>query len=155
MTSALQPILSGLVTVTHRITRIAATSTGDSTSPAIWRTLGVLGTEGPMRLGQLAVASRVSQPTMTKLIAGLVENEWVKRIADSSDARAWQIAIAPKGDTALSEWRTRIGVAMEPFFADTTDEEREILARAVEIIAQRTRPAHLNSSTPAHEMVSA
>jgi len=155
MTSALQPILSGLVTVTHRITRIAATSTGDATSPAIWRTLSVLGMEGPMRLGQLATASRVSQPTMTKLIAGLVESEWVKRIADTSDARAWQIAIAPKGEAALADWRTRIGEAMEPFFTDTTEAEREILARAVDIIAERTRPASVLHSIPAHEMVNA
>ena len=137
MTSALQPILSGLVTVTHRITRIAATSTGDSTSPAIWRTLGVLGTEGPMRLGQLAVVSRVSQPTMTKLIHGLADDELVRRIADVDDSRAWLIAITPKGTEALAEWKGQLATALGHLFDDLDDDEWRVLDHAAQLLSTR------------------
>ncbi|GGF28052.1 MarR family winged helix-turn-helix transcriptional regulator [Subtercola lobariae] len=137
MNSELSALLGDLVTVTHRLTRLAAQATGENTSPAAWRTLSVLTSAGPMRLGELAAASRVSQPTMTKIVRGLNELEWIKRIADSSDARAWQIAIAPKGQIALDDWRFRLGVALEPLFADLSSREVDVLAEATDLIGDR------------------
>ena len=136
-THELSTLLGDLVTVTHRLTRLAAQATGESTSPAAWRTLSVLTSAGPMRIGELALASRVSQPTMTKIVANLNEVEWIKRIADSSDARAWQIAIAPKGQNALNDWRYRLGAALEPLFADLTTRELGVLAEATDLIGDR------------------
>jgi DNA-binding MarR family transcriptional regulator len=135
--SELSTLLGDLVSVTHRLTRLAAQATGESTSPAAWRTLSVLTSAGPMRIGELASASRVSQPTMTKIVANLNELEWIKRIADSSDARAWQIAIAPKGQNALNDWRYRLGAALEPLFSDLTHRELEVLSEATDLIGDR------------------
>ncbi|MCU1482844.1 MAG: MarR family transcriptional regulator [Subtercola sp.] len=90
-----------------------------------------------MRLGELAAASRVSQPTMTKIVRNLNELEWIKRIADSSDARAWLIAMAPKGQAALDDWRYRLGVALEPLFADLSSRELVVLAEATDLIGDR------------------
>src|SRR6478609_619208 len=101
----LHEILGDLVVASHRLARLAARVTGNTESPATWRTLSVLQSVGPLRLGELAAHSRVSQPTMTKIVHNLVETEWIKRIADVSDARAWQIAITPKGAAALQTWR--------------------------------------------------
>ncbi|MEF2977833.1 MarR family winged helix-turn-helix transcriptional regulator [Subtercola sp. YIM 133946] len=137
MNSELSALLGDLVTVTHRLTRLAAQATGENTSPAAWRTLSVLTSAGPMRLGELAAASRVSQPTMTKIVRNLNELEWIKRIADSSDARAWLIAIAPKGERALDDWRFRLGVALEPLFADLSSRELDVLAEATDLIGDR------------------
>ncbi|MCU1481476.1 MAG: MarR family transcriptional regulator [Subtercola sp.] len=137
MNSELSALLGDLVTVTHRLTRLAAQATGETTSPASWRTLSVLTSAGPMRLGELAAASRVSQPTMTKIVRNLNELEWIKRIADSSDARAWLIAIAPKGERALDDWRFRLGVALEPLFADLSSRQLDVLAEATDLIGDR------------------
>ncbi|MDO9395537.1 MAG: MarR family transcriptional regulator [Herbiconiux sp.] len=134
----LQNLLSDLVSVTHRLTRIAAQATGESTSPATWRTLSVLSTFGPMRLGELAKQSRVSQPTMTKIVANLNEVEWIRRIADVDDARAWQIALAPKGVRALADWRERLGAALAPLFDDLDREEVEVISRAVDLLHECT-----------------
>src|SRR3954452_20205115 len=100
-TPELHQILGDLVVAAHRLTRLAARVTGSTESPATWRTLSVLQAVGPMRLGELATHSRVSQPTMTKLVRNLVDAEWVKRIADTDDARAWQIAITANGAAGL------------------------------------------------------
>lgn len=135
--SSLREVLSDLITVTHRLTRLAAQATGNQESPAIWRTMSVLATMGPMRLGELAAQSRVSQPTMTKIVKNLAETEWIKRIADKSDARAWQIAAAPKGLTALAEWRVQLGEALTPVFADLSASERDVLERAVHLLQDR------------------
>ena len=52
-------ILESLLVSTHRLTRLAANSTGSKTPAAQWRTLSILETDGPMRIGELAAASRV------------------------------------------------------------------------------------------------
>lgn len=137
MNSELSAILGDLISVTHRLTRLAAQATGETTSAATWRTLSVLTSCGPLRIGELAAQSRVSQPTMTKIIANLNELEWIKRIAVSNDARAWQIAMAPKGQIALESWRLRLGTALAPDFLDLSPEETMTLVRAIDLIESR------------------
>jgi DNA-binding MarR family transcriptional regulator len=130
-------LLGDLVSVTHRMTRLAARATGNQESPAVWRTLSVLVQMGPMRLGTLAVQSRVSQPTMTKIVKNLVDEGWIERIADRTDARAWQIGITPDGAASLEAWRLELGEALTPIFADLTEEDRVVLERAVGILHAR------------------
>jgi DNA-binding MarR family transcriptional regulator len=136
-TQLLRQTLGDLVVASHRLTRVAAQATGSTESPATWRTLSVLQTSGPLRLGELAAQSRVSQPTMTKLVRNLVESEWVGRIADTEDARAWQIAITAKGAAALQEWRETLSEALVPMFADLSDDELAAMRCTVEVIAAR------------------
>lgn len=136
-TEELKGTLGDLVVASHRLARLAARVTGSTESPAIWRTLSVLQTSGPLRLGELATHSRVSQPTMTKLVRTLVESEWVKRIADTDDARAWQIALTRKGADALQAWKEELSAALVPMFADLSDDELAAMRCTVEIIASR------------------
>ena len=133
----LQQTLGDLVVAAHRLARLAARVTGSTESPATWRTISVLQAGGPMRLGELAASSRVSQPTMTKIVRNLVESEWVKRIADTDDARAWQIEVTPKGAKALQGWRDELTSALVPMFADLSEDEVAALRSTVEIIGSR------------------
>jgi DNA-binding MarR family transcriptional regulator len=133
-----RPLVEKLIVEANRLTRVAAQATGSTTPAAIWRTLSILSNEGSMRIGELALASRVTQPTMTKLVQNLAEEELIYRIADVADSRAWLIAITAKGTKALDDWRTELGRALEPMFADLTSDERHTLERAVEIISART-----------------
>ena len=127
-----------LIVEANRLTRVAAQATGSTTPAAVWRTLSILASDGSYRIGDLARASRVSQPTMTKLIQNLAEDELVCRIADEADSRAWLIAITDTGTTALDNWRTELGKALQPMFSDLSAEEIEILERAVTILESRT-----------------
>jgi DNA-binding MarR family transcriptional regulator len=130
------------MSVTHRLTRIAAEATNDPTrqsvSPATWRTLSALSTFGPMRLGELAKQARVSQPAMSKIVANLNEVEWIRRIADVDDARAWQIAIAPKGIRAFADWREKLGVALAPLFDDLAPADLDVITRALDLLHECT-----------------
>ncbi len=149
--SDLRETLGDLVVASHRLTRLAARVTGNTESPATWRTLSVLQSSGAMRLGELAAYSRVSQPTMTKLVRNLVEAEWVKRIADTDDARAWQIAVTPKGEKALQNWRDELSGALVPMFDDLTDDELAALRATVRIIGSRVglaAPAEALATAP-------
>jgi DNA-binding MarR family transcriptional regulator len=133
----LHHILSDLVQVSARVTRLANRVVKDPESIATWRTLSVLQASGAMRVGELAALSQVAQPTMTRIVAGLVERDWIKRIADSDDARAWQLAISSKGVSALNEWRGRLATALLPMFADLGDEDVHTLRRAIDLVRPR------------------
>jgi DNA-binding MarR family transcriptional regulator len=129
--------LASLISAAHHLTRIAAQATGDQTSPAVWRTLSILRTDGPMRLGELAAASRVSQPTMTKLVQNLAGDDLIRRIADVDDSRAWLIASTSKGEKALDAWRDRLADAAGPFLNDLSEQERATLSDAARILDAR------------------
>jgi DNA-binding MarR family transcriptional regulator len=131
-------VLESLVVSSNRLVRLAAQTTGSRTPSAVWRTLGILDTDGPMRVGELAIASRVTQPGMTRVLATMVEEEVVSRIADVDDSRAWLIRITPKGRTALDGWREQLGQALLPWFAELDEGEWAILERASELLATRT-----------------
>ncbi|GAA1824992.1 MarR family winged helix-turn-helix transcriptional regulator [Agromyces salentinus] len=147
MTTELRTVLGDLVSVNNRLTRLAASVSGNAESPAIWRTIAVLRDLGPMRLGELARVSRVSQPTMTKLVHTLDERGWIRRIADAGDARAWLISADPSGGAALLAWRDEITAALEPTFADLTDDEIATLAASVEIVRTRLERARTAMQT--------
>jgi DNA-binding MarR family transcriptional regulator len=131
-------VLEGLVVSSTRLVRLAAQTTGSRTPSAVWRTLGILETDGPMRVGELAVASRVTQPGMTRVLATMVEEELVSRIADVVDSRAWLIRITPKGTAALDAWREQLGQALLPWFNELDEGEWAILERAAELMTSRT-----------------
>ena len=106
-------------------------------SSAVWSALSVLVSEGPRRIGDLAKDARISQPGMTKVLAGLVDDEWVLRIADVDDSRAWLIAITDKGRDALSGWRTQLAEATREIFTELSETEWATLDNAARILAIR------------------
>ena len=136
-----RPLVEKLIVEANRLTRVAAQATGSTTPAAVWRTLSILSSDGSYRIGDLAKASRVTQPTMTKLIHSLAEDELIYRIADVADSRAWLIAITDKGTNALASWRIELGKALQPMFADLSADETDILERAVAILESRTNTA--------------
>lgn len=147
----LRTVLGDLVSVNHRLTRLAATVTGNTESPAVWRTISVLRDLGPMRLGELARVSRVTQPTMTKLVHALGERGWVASIADPSDARAMLVSADPRGLAALEAWRGELANSLAPTFDDLEAGELDTIAAAVEIVRtrlERARAALLEAPRP-------
>ena len=131
-------ILESLLVSSHRLVRIAAQSTGSTTPSAIWRTLSILESEGPLRIGELARISRVTQPGMTRLLSTMVEEELVLRIADVDDSRAWLIRITPKGAERLADWRSTLTGELETLFGELPESDWHALARAAELLDSRT-----------------
>ena len=130
-------ILESLLVSTHRLTRLAAQSTGSTTPAAQWRTLSILETDGPMRIGELAAASRVTQPGMTRLLATMVEEELVTRIADRDDSRAWLIVVSTKGAQALAAWRAQLAETLEPWFGELSADDWAALSAASALLESR------------------
>ncbi|MEO6309674.1 MAG: MarR family transcriptional regulator [Leifsonia sp.] len=137
MESDLHQVLGDLIVVNHRLTRVAARAAGGVESPALWRTLSVLRSSGPLRLGALAESSRISQPTATNLVLTLDDRGWVHRRPDPTDARATLIEVSESGVAALNAWREQLTTALMPLFADLSADEVERLRHAVEIVSAR------------------
>jgi DNA-binding MarR family transcriptional regulator len=136
-TDAVRDVLSDLVQVNSRFVqaiRRIARENGSGDSLATWRTLGVLKRHGAIRVGVLAEASQVAQPTMTKLVAGLVERGWAERLPDAADARAWQIGITAAGEAALLEWRAGLASVLLPYFTDLDQRDLDALRRTVALL---------------------
>jgi DNA-binding MarR family transcriptional regulator len=104
----------------------------------VWRTLSILETDGPLRIGELAAASRITQPGMTKIVQGLVEDELVYRIADVADSRAWLIAVTATGSAALANWRATLATSLEPLLGEVSTDEWVALERAARILQRGT-----------------
>jgi DNA-binding MarR family transcriptional regulator len=143
----LHELLGDLIGVTHRLSRLAATATGSAESPAVWRTLSVLAGFGALRLGDLAVQSRVSQPTATKIVKTLEARGWVAVAPDGADARVRRIHATPHGLAALEAWRGELADRLVPLFEDLAPEERQTLRAAVDLVSARVRvPAPLDGA---------
>jgi DNA-binding MarR family transcriptional regulator len=145
----LHRLLGGLVQADARLVRIAAQEAGSTESPATWRTLRVLQQSGPMRIGELAALSRVAQPTMTKIVAGLADRGWVVRVADESDARAWLVDVTADGVAAVDAWLDQVASALHPYFADLSTDDLDALRRTVRLLQERVE---LNDRTRTKEI---
>lgn len=130
--------LLSLLVSSNRLIRIAARAAGSTTPSAQWRTLGILETDGAMRVGELAAASRVTQPGMTRLLATMTDEGLVSRIPDPDDSRAWLIDLTDRGREELGRWRAVISATLEPRFAALDDAEWTALESAARILASRT-----------------
>jgi len=138
MESTREQTIETLLVSVNRLIRTAAQATGNSTSAAVWRTLGILETDQPLRLGELAAASRVAQPTMTRLVAGMLADGLVSRSVDPDDSRGQLIELTDAGHTRLVDWRATMTRTVGPVFADLDDDEWDVLHHAAALIAART-----------------
>jgi DNA-binding MarR family transcriptional regulator len=130
--------LTDLVEAAHRLARLAAAETGETTSSTAYRTLSILLDRGPSRIGDLAVANRISQPGMSKVVVQLEDSGWVRREADPGDARAAVVVLTEAGAAARAGWLERIGRVLEPRFADLDEADRAALERTAQLLRSRT-----------------
>lgn len=131
-------ILESLLVTSNRLIRIAAQATGNTTPSAVWRTLSILDNLGPMRVGELAAASRISQPGITRLLPAMIDEGLVSRSIDREDSRALVIGLTGLGRERLVAWRRELSTTLEPLFADLEPREWQTLERAAAILASRT-----------------
>lgn len=131
-------VIPSLVLSGYALGRIAAQDAGNDAPAAQWRVLSLLDQNGSRRVGELAAASRTTQPGMTRLIGGLEREGLVLRSPDPEDSRAIVVDITPQGSQELSAWREEFRDTLAPRFADLVDEDWAALTRAAEILAAHT-----------------
>lgn len=132
-----------LLVAAHALTRVAALETRSETPSAQWRTLNILRDRGPLRVGELARLSRVTQPGMTRLVGQMADLGLIERSTDAADSRVTIVSVTPLGLEALSTWLVELTSALAPHFADLTDDEWDALRTTAAVLARKTAAAEV------------
>ena len=98
--------------------------------------LSVLVFGGPRTLGELAFVEQVRPPTMTRLVAALEREGYVKRKIDPSDKRVARIHPTKKGESVMWAGRARRVADLSSRLSKLSADERHELARAAKLIAR-------------------
>ena len=126
-----------LIVAAHALTRVAALQTANETPAAQWRTLTILRDNGPLRLGELARLSRVTQPGMTRLVGQMAELGLVERTTDAADSRATVVSVTALGLEALQTWLLQLTTALAPHFEDLDEHEWEALRITARVLSRK------------------
>ncbi|HPF79643.1 MarR family winged helix-turn-helix transcriptional regulator [Nostocoides australiense] len=92
--------------------------------------------KGERMPGELAALEKVSAPSMTRTIGGLVDLGYAARSVDADDKRCVRVAITDAGRAVLKDTLRSRNAWMATRVAGLTPREREVLAEA-SIILER------------------
>lgn len=108
-------------------------------SPARASALSVLVFGGPRSLTELARAERVTPPTMSRLVAALEREGFVRRRPHARDARAVVLEPTARGRRLLERGRSRRLDLLERLLADASPDEVEAVRHAAEVVERAVR----------------
>ena len=107
-------------------------------SPSLLSALSSIDRAGTMTIGELSAVEQVQPPTMTRIVAALVEAGLVVREPDPADRRVAWVRVTPEGAKLLQRSRKRKDVylakqlrALEPHELAVLDEATGIVERLV------------------------
>lgn len=90
--------------------------------------------DGPRTPRELADIEKVSPPSMTRTVAGLVDAGWVRRADDPSDGRQIILTLSPEGEGVVRETRRAREGWMAQRLDRLTPQEIGILEQAVTLL---------------------
>ena len=108
----------------------------ESTAPVAPHQFSVLARleERPSTPKELAAIEKVSAPSMTRTVAGLVEAGLVARADDPTDGRQVILSLTPEGRTTIRDIRRRRDQWFAARLERLTDDERTLLAAATVLL---------------------
>lgn len=122
------------VALMRTVRRLRAEKSDADISDSQYAVLGVLDHSGPMTAAALATHERVRPPSMTRIIAGLLEAGLVGRVPHPVDGRAQLVALTDAGRAAVAETRRRRDEWLCHQLGRLSAEDRRVLARAAVIL---------------------
>ena len=122
------------VALMRAVRRIRQEKSSDAISSGQYAVLAVLEKEGPSTPRELADHENVQPPSMTRTVNALVEAGLATRTAHPDDGRQVLVAVTDAGAREVRETRRRRDAWLAQRLAALTPEEREVLARAAEIL---------------------
>lgn len=126
---------SALRMATFRLARrLRAQRAVDSMSDGQFAVLAAVKIHGPHTLGELAERERVTAPSMTRTVNCLEEDGYLSRTPAESDRRKVIIDLTASGRAVVEETVRRRDAWLEGALAALSGPEREVLARAAEVM---------------------
>lgn len=96
--------------------------------------LATLAKEGPITPGALAARERVRPPSMTRVIASLVDLGFVNRIAHPDDRRQVLMSVSPAGMELIEAERRASREWLQQRLDELTADERATLLAAADLL---------------------
>ena len=100
-----------------------------------WRALKALAQEGEMRAGQLAKASLISMPSLTRIIRALEQDKLICRRSEPNDQRAALLSLTDKGRKLVVSVSNGAEVGYDQIVAAFGDERLEQLHLLLEALS--------------------
>jgi DNA-binding MarR family transcriptional regulator len=124
-----------------RLSRNLRRQAGTGLSASLLSALTTVERKGPMTIGTLADAEQVKPPTMTKVVASLVEQGLVTREPDPLDGRVAWVMATPEGRSLLRRTRRRSDAYLATRLRSLDREELLVLERASRLLERLTEEA--------------
>lgn len=125
-----------------RFTRNAQYFAGTPVSSADWRTVRIVATDGPMRIGELARRERYTAASASTLASRLVDQGLLARSSDPQDGRSTLLVATEEGLRRCAEWERQMGSAVAPLLLALPAEQLDVLRLSVPVLQALT--AQLN-----------
>ncbi|MET0725840.1 MAG: MarR family transcriptional regulator [Leifsonia sp.] len=116
--------------------RLRAQKSDDSVSDAQFAVLATLSLHGPHTLSALAERERVSAPSMNRTVNCLEETGLLTRAEDADDRRRTNITITESGAALVTATVSKRDAWLTDRMRALTAEERDLLARAAELMGR-------------------
>ena len=142
----MHPDVAGLEGLVLRLGTLTTRREGFSRTAAA--SLARLADDGPARLTELAAAEGVTQPSMSALVARLVDQGLVHRGSDPEDARVVLLSLTAAGEALVARRRADRRARLDRALAELSPDEGARIADAVPSL-NRLADALRRSSTPA------
>ncbi|MCU4184126.1 MarR family transcriptional regulator [Acidiferrimicrobium sp. IK] len=117
-----------------RLSRRLRQEANGQITPSQISALSSINKHGELSLGELAAFERVAPPSMTRIAARLEDSGLVARRTDAADRRVARLVITDAGRALLEETRTRRDLFLAARLQELSEEDREIIARAVPLL---------------------
>jgi DNA-binding MarR family transcriptional regulator len=138
---SLPELASSLRIRVMRLSRNLRRQAGTGLSASLLSALTTVERNGPMTVGRLADAEQVRPPTMTKVVASLVEQGLVTREPDPLDGRVAWVMATPEGRALLRRTRRRSDAYLATRLRSLDREELLVLERASRLLERLTEGA--------------
>lgn len=100
-----------------------------------WRALRLLAERGPQSMAELGAATRISGPTLTRVVDRLVEDALVYRNVDPADRRRVNAHVSDRGRRLWRKLAPRLDELERSALSALSDDEAETLHRLLATLA--------------------
>lgn len=100
-----------------------------------WRVLWTLTERGPLSMSDLAALTRITGPTVTRVVDRLVERSLLYRNVDATDRRRVLVHVAERGDALCRSLAPQLAEGERDALAPLSDAETRTLRRLLERLA--------------------
>lgn len=107
-------------------------------TPAAAATFATIVRDGPIALGDLAEAERVSRSTMTKLVRKLEQDGVIMRSIDPIDRRVHRVRLSDDGRRNIGRHRRSRNMWLNEQLEELADDDLDRLLSAVEVLERLT-----------------